>query len=249
MFPKLFLLTAACLLATSTATGQGVYQPPSAYPVAAPQAGAPAAVATISPQLELLRQKIAQRDQLQREIDELIVATQTPQAIEIHLELLEINVTAAEKLGVDLATLTSEQLEELRVAGAVQTLSRPRFMASSGQQLNSQVGESQKIECRADSLGNNRLRMALHVEAKGNAESTGGSKSPAGTMIAFDAPLELNFSETRILSGLRSQRTQTRRGALGRVTETVTTQATLVVRAEPILPRTAGVVPAAFTPR
>ena len=247
MSPKFFFFAATCLLATRGATGQGVNDVPAAYPVGAPTAAASAPIMATSPQLELLHQKIAQRDQLQREIDQLIIATQTPQMIEVHLELLEVNVAAAEKLGINLETLTPEQLEELRRAGATQTRSRPKFMASSGQQFNSQVGDAQKVECRADSLGNNRVRMTLYVAAKSNAD--GDSKSPQGKTLSADTSLELNFSETRILSGLLSKRTQTRRGALGRVTETVTTQTMLVVRAEPIMPRTAGVVPAAFTHR
>lgn len=247
MFSKLFLLAAACLLVTRAATAQLANDVPAAYPVAAPATTAPVIPLTTSTQLELLHQKIAQRDQLQREIDQLIVVTQTPQMIEIHLELLEVNIETAEKLGIDLSTLTSPQLEELRRAGAMQSLSRPRLMSSSGQQINSQVGDS-KIECRADSLGNNRVRLTLHIAAKSSADAD--FKSPQGTTLSADTSLELNFSETRILSGLISKRTQTRRGALGRVTETIRTQMTLVVRAEPIMPRPAGVVPAAaFTPR
>lgn len=252
MFPKLFLLAAACLLVTRGAAAQLVSELPTAYPVAAPPAVTPAALATMSPQLELLHQKIAQRDQLQREIDQLIIETQTPQVIELHLELLEINVATAEELGIDLSTLTPPQVEELRRQGATQTVLNPKFMTSSGEQLNSHLGEEKKIQCRADSLGNNRVHLALHVAAKTNAElnDAAGATSPQGTTLAFDTRLECNFSEPRILSGLRLKRTQTRRGALGRVTESITTQAVLIVRAEPVLPQAVGVVPAAaFTPR
>jgi pilus assembly protein CpaC len=53
---------------------------------------------------ELLRQKLAQRDQLQREIDELSAATESWQQIVVRVKVLEVNLTKMRKQGVDLAS-------------------------------------------------------------------------------------------------------------------------------------------------
>ena len=266
MVPKLFPFTAACLLATSMAMGQGVYQAPVADPGAAAPLVAPAATApraAASPQLELLRQKIAQRDQLHREIDELVIATQTPQQMVVHIELLEVNITAAgrpEGNGLTVGAWTVEEIEELRKKGLAKSLAAPRLAAASGQFVNSQVGgangsqqrsSSTDVQLRPDSLGSNVVRIALRVEHTENGEDAVANREGAQhpPQFAVDTNLQMQFGETQILSGLVTKRTQTRRGALGRVTEMVTLERIVVVRAEPILPRTAGVVPAAFTPR
>jgi hypothetical protein len=55
------------------------------------------------PDRELLRQKLAQRDELQREIDELCEATQTWQQIVVRMKVMEINLTKMRKLGIDFA--------------------------------------------------------------------------------------------------------------------------------------------------
>jgi hypothetical protein len=58
------------------------------------------------------------------------------------------------------------------------------------------------------------------------------------------------LGEPLLLSGLRCKETRTRRGALGRVTEEITTETVVLIRVEGVLPRSAGVVPAsAIVPR
>jgi hypothetical protein len=65
---------------------------------------------------ELLRQKLAERDRLQREIDELRITTQTPEQIVVHLEMLEVNLTALRGLGLDFAGQTENGFVQSSVA-------------------------------------------------------------------------------------------------------------------------------------
>jgi pilus assembly protein CpaC len=53
---------------------------------------------------ELLQQKLAQREQLQQEIDELSAATESWQQIVVRVKVLEVNLTKMRKQGVDLAS-------------------------------------------------------------------------------------------------------------------------------------------------
>ncbi len=57
-------------------------------------------VALSSPQ-ELLRQKLAQRDQLQQEIDELCETTQSWQQVVVHVKVMEVSLTKMRELGID----------------------------------------------------------------------------------------------------------------------------------------------------
>jgi Flp pilus assembly secretin CpaC len=66
-----------------------------------------------SPQHEaaktLLREKLAQRDQLQREIAALRESTQTPEQFSVEVKMIEINRTKLRKLGVDWSTFKNGQ--------------------------------------------------------------------------------------------------------------------------------------------
>ena len=57
----------------------------------------------------LLKQKIADRDRLQREIDELRRATASPQQILVNIRALEINRSKLRRLGVEWATTDGKQ--------------------------------------------------------------------------------------------------------------------------------------------
>lgn len=268
MHPRLHTLIAACGLAAATpAIAQTL---PASYPSTAPAQQLPPAQDPILLQkLDLLRQRIAQRDQIQREIDQLIVETGTPQVITVHLELLEINVSAAEKLGEDFRrqspqteaagaiTWTAAEIELLREKGIALSLAKPQLMTASGQQATSRVanGESSpatEVQLRPDSLGNNQVHLDLFVERTAPSTEKKSEQLPGSAPQKFSMTtgLDLQFGETRVLSGLLMKRTQTRRGALGRVTESVTIEHVLLVRAEGVMPRAAGVVPAsAIAPR
>lgn len=227
--------------------------------------------------IEQLRQRLAQRDQLQREIDQLIVETQTPQQMVVHLELLEVNRTLADKLGIgsakqdpsvstmDFWPWTMAQLNELRRQGAVETLVSPKLHVTSGQLATSQVGVSHEnselngvdspfteISVRADSLGNNRVRVDFKVDRASPSEADKLNPNPAlrASHVGVSSRIDAAFEEPQMLGGLISKRTRTRRGALGRVTETVHVETVLLIRTEAIMPQSAGVVPAsAIAPR
>jgi hypothetical protein len=259
---RLHAVTAACGLAVTTPATIPVraQTPPASYPATAPTQPLSSAQDPILLQkLDLLRQRIAERDQLQREIDQLIVETRTPQAVQVFLEFMEVNLTAAERLGIAPAVggaFTPSQLEDLRQRGAIVFHSRPQLMGATGETLRMQTTNSETgaplgttVELQADSLGANRVRIAVHAKNQSKAEKS--SKTPeVPHTLEIDTQFEAAFGETKVFQGLLMNRTQTRRGALGRVTETIQTEAILVVRVEPILPRAAQVAPATvFSPR
>ena len=284
MFPRL-VMTLAALLFAKSATAQTV--PTYAIDVASqpfpPQVAphpinvpAPPDPATLQ-KLELLRQRIAQRDQLQREIDQLIVETQTPQSMTVHFELLEVNHSAAAKLGITPSgpqlmgsagvrpSWTLDELEKLRQAGAVQTLASPRIQVQSGEQAATQIGvvpsngDAEKIdspytklEVRADSLGNNQVQVDFRLD---RGAPLGGKKTDNGPIprtqhTIINSCVTSKFGATETFGGLTIDRTRTRRGALGRITETIMVETLLLVRVDAEMPRTTGVVPAsAIAPR
>lgn len=278
MLPRIHSLVAACgLAAASPAIAQTVptYAIDAASQPLPPQVAphpinAPAPADPVTQQkLEQLRQRIAQRDQLQREIDQLIVETQTPQTLKVFLEMLEINVTAADAyreknmpnqpVPVNTSkTMWSEiELDKLREAGIATSLARPALMVLSGQPASTRVSDAEntiatEVQLQADALGNNRVFLDLHVE---RTEPIQGVKNEANAEVprrrSFSNPsLELTLGQPLLLPGLRCKETRTRRGALGRVSEEITTETVVLIRVEGVMPRSAGVVPAsAIAPR
>jgi hypothetical protein len=272
MSPRLVATVVALLLFSPSASAQtvpalagGVPPQVAPHPINVP---APPDPVTLQ-KLGLLRERIVQRDQIQREIDQLIVETKTPQVMKIYLELLEINVTAAdayrEKNLPDQPVVFDPkktmwgviELDKLREAGIATSLARPQLMVLSGQQASSRVGNSEnssvtEVQLRADSLGNNRVFIDLYVErvVPTPGKKNGTNAEPPRRFSISNPSLELTFDEPSLLSGLRSKEKRTRRGALGRVTEEVTTETVLLITAEGVMPRQADVVPAtAIAPR
>lgn len=266
MFLRLSALALCWLLMAPLAAAQSPAQWSPAIPPH-PVSTQPAADPALLAKLELLNQRIAARDQLQREIDQLIVETQTPQQMVVHLELLEINVTASGKYETEAGKQTKwtlAEIEELRKRGIAKSLAAPRLSAANGQLITSQIGDASAdgsrgtpprvtdVQVRGDSLGNNQVRLAVHVDHSEPFEGTvakgGDPQQPHRSTV--DTRLELSFGETQLFGGLLTRKTRTRRGALGRVTEDVLTEKIIVVRVEPILPTTPGIVPAtAILPR
>lgn len=66
-----------------------------------PQPAVQQSAAPDSPAQKLLREKLAQRDTLQREIEELSQATGTPQQILVRVQMMEVDLTHLRKLGMD----------------------------------------------------------------------------------------------------------------------------------------------------
>ena len=280
MSPRLVATVVALLLISPSASAQtvpalaaGVPPQVAPHPINIPTPPDPVTLQ----KLGLLRERIVQRDQIQREIDQLIVETRTPQEMVVHLELLEVNRTMAEKLGIgsakrDPAVSTVEwgpwtmaELEQLRAKGAVQTLAAPKLEVVSGQQATSQIGVAHAnsddngvdspftdIRVRADSLGNNRVRVEFNVDHATPTEDGKSQRNPLHRTqhSSVNSRIESAFGESQMLGGLISRRTRTRRGALGRVTETSHVEMVLLIRTEAVMPKTAGVVPAtAIVPR
>ena len=273
------VMTFAALAFAASASAQAELTPTTDMP--SPQQVTPHAITTPAPtdpvlleKLLLLRERIAERDQLQHEIDQLIVETQTPQSMTVHFELLEVNHSAATKLGImptgrrltgsfsNRLAWTLDDLEKLRQEGAVQTLFAPRVQVSSGEQTKAQMGAAPvngeaaeidspytKLEVRADSLGNNQVQVDFRLDRTTPIEGKKADYSsvPRTQCTTIDSRLAAKFGETESFGGLLSERTRTRRGALGRVTETIMVETVLLVRVDAEMPRTAGVVAASAT--
>lgn len=272
------VMTFAALSFAATASAQTIPALAAGVPLQQASQAVPASPDPVTQQkLELLRQRIAQRDQLQREIDQLIVETQTPQTMSVHFELLEVNHSAAAKLGITPSgpkltgsfgvrpSWTLDELEKLRQAGVVQTLFAPRVQVISGEQAKAQMGAIPangdeekldspyaKLEVRADSLGSNQVQVDFRLDRGAPLE---GKKSDNGPIprtqhTVINSRVTSNFGTTETFGGPTIERTSTRRGALGRVTETIMVETVLLVRVDAEMPRTAGVVPAsAIAPR
>jgi hypothetical protein len=285
MRPRFHSLVAVCGLAVSPVIAQtvptyaidGASQP--LPPQVAPHpVNVPAPPDPVTQQkLELLRERIAQRDQLQREIDQLIVETQTPQCMTVHFELLEVNHSAATKLGISPSgpnltgsfgvrpSWTLDELEKLRKAGVVQTLFAPRVQVLSGEQAKAQIGDLPansdeekidspyaKLEVRADSLGNNQVQVDFRLDRGTPLEGkeTDNGPIPRTQHTTINSRVTSKFGTTETFGGPTIERTRTRRGALGRVTETAVVEHVLLIRVEAVMPHSAGVVPAsAIAPR
>lgn len=135
---------------------------PTSNPVAASGETAASAPddAEKASRLALLKQKLAERDRLQAEIAQLSKETETPQAIRVNMEMLEVSLTKLRKLGLDFSTfengnfaarLTSGDggvdmvtadvgfdafLAMLKRTNVAKTLSRPCVMTTSGQRAS-----------------------------------------------------------------------------------------------------------------
>jgi hypothetical protein len=76
---------------------------PQIAPGFAQQAPQPAGVAPApSPELQLLWQKLAQRDALQQEIDALRESTRTPEQVIVHVQMLEVHLTKLREMGLEM---------------------------------------------------------------------------------------------------------------------------------------------------
>jgi Flp pilus assembly secretin CpaC len=96
-----------------------------------------------SPQHEaaksLLREKLAQRDQLQREIAALRESTQTPEQISVQVKMVEINRTKLRKLGVDWSTFNNGQPTQTDLAGLLGTKPAAASTTAPGVSLQTNV--------------------------------------------------------------------------------------------------------------
>jgi hypothetical protein len=271
------LSLAALCLAAPAAHAQQLAAPGMPQQTAAPH---PVNLAPPGPvqqeKLELLRHCIAQRDQLQRQIDQLVVETQTPEQMIVHLELLEVNLTAAEKLGIapkaqetpagttTLNSWSGDDIAKLRSNDALQVLAAPKLEVANGEDARSQFGANANselngvespytdVQVRADALGNNRARVQFRVDRMTPDQDGRKKNDPAfrTQQSTVDSQVELAFDETISMGGLVMNRTRTRRGALGRVTETYKSEMVLLIRAEAVLPHASAIIPAtAISPR
>jgi Flp pilus assembly secretin CpaC len=64
----------------------------------------------------LLKEKLAQRDQLQREIAALRESTQTPEQILVRVKVLEVNLTKLRQANIDLTTIVDGQPQPIDIA-------------------------------------------------------------------------------------------------------------------------------------
>jgi Bacterial type II and III secretion system protein len=96
---------ASCPTVLPVAAGERSIVVPSIASEVDPPLVAPGAAKSPDAEVSLLREKIAQRDALQREIDALAESTQTPEKFVLRLQLIEIDRSKLRQLGSDLARL------------------------------------------------------------------------------------------------------------------------------------------------
>ncbi|WP_428305769.1 hypothetical protein [Lacipirellula sp.] len=272
---QILSLVAVCLAAPA-ASAQQLLPAAPAMPqqIVAPANLAPPVTPAQQEKLQLLRDCIAQRNQLQRRIDRIMVETQTPERMIVHLELLEVNLTAAEKIGVfpkaqdspagttTFNSWTEADIAKLRSEDAVQVLASPKLEVSSGEESRSHFGPEANsengakspftdVQVYADALGNNQARVDFRIDRTTPDPERSAKDPTARTQVStVNSQIEVTFGETVSLGGLITNRTRTRRGALGRVTETYKSEMVLLIRAEALLPHASGIVPAtAIFPR
>ncbi|BBO34704.1 hypothetical protein [Lacipirellula parvula] len=253
---------AAVYLAAPVVHAQTAQRIPATFqasPAAHAETNSQAVDVALQQKLELLQQRIAERDRLQYEIDRLIVETQTPQRMTVYLDLVEIDVTAAEKSGFKSSTpgvWNAAQIEELRKQGAARSIVSPQLNAVNGQVATSTYGSEDsavegpvtKVQVQGDSLGNNRVRVTFRLHRMTPDRS--GKAVGRTNEFVVDTQLETSFGEPQTLQGLRSTRTRTTRRALGRVTEEVAIDTVLIVRADAEVSNVGAIVPAtAISPR
>jgi Flp pilus assembly secretin CpaC len=236
----------------------------------------------------LLKEKLAERDRLQREISALREQTKTPEQILVRVKMIEVNLTKMRKLGIDFSTSLNPKNTALKapfsatrvdaphgspgtfefsilddgktIGGFVDALQRrnlanvlaePSVVTTNGQRASLAVvdecsipapGEvggvkiqkyGTQLDVTATALGDNRVR--LHVRPRvseldaSRKISVGGQPILALTVREVDTAVEMELSQSAVLSGLVQERKVTTTDWLGRKSDAVEEIALVVV--------------------
>ena len=133
-------------------------------PTIAPQVPAPHVAALPQPSqheaaMTMLREKLAQRDQLQREITALRESTQSPEQISVTVKMVEINRTKLRQLNVDWSTFGDGKDKSIDVAALLGI--KAGAASASPQTLNYHTNVDPAILAIFDSLERQQLSRVL----------------------------------------------------------------------------------------
>lgn len=178
----------------------------------------------------LLKQKLAELNCLQSEIDALRVETGTPQAVLVKLKVTEVSRTKLRELGVDLDDLianghiSKEHLDWLKNQNVAKVLCEPNIMVTCGRPASFIVGGEvpmptvpgtqqpveykrfgTEIDLRAAAKGENRVRLELRarvseIDAARTIE-VAGKNVPAFTVRQADSAIDTELGQTAVISG------------------------------------------------
>ncbi len=182
----------------------------------------------------LLRQKLAEMNCLQDEIDALRVSTGTPQSIILKLQVLEVSRTKLEKIGGNfdefIATncISDEQIRWLRDHNVAKVKSEPTLAVVCGRPASFSVGGEvplpaadaeqpvgfQKIGTQIDLLataqGENRLRLELRARVsdvdEARSQEVAGKRTPAFSIREVDSAVETQIGHMVALAGTTEHR-------------------------------------------
>jgi Flp pilus assembly secretin CpaC len=169
-------------------------------PTVAPQIPAPHVATLPQPSqheaaMMLLREKLAQRDQLQREIDALRASTQTPEQISVTVKVVEINRTKLRQLNVDWSTFGDGKDKSVDVAALLGI--KPGPASAAPQPLNFHTNVDPAILAIFDSLERQQVSRVL---AAPTVVTTSGH--PASINIGG----ELSAPQPEASGGLKNQK-------------------------------------------
>jgi Flp pilus assembly secretin CpaC len=236
------------------------------------------APASSSDQVAALQSKLAERDRLQSEIDELRKATGTPEQILVRVEILEVSLTKLKQLGIELPESAGgivarpESLAALRRPAAYRHSSEPSVAdvpadgtsaelvgllkqnnigkvladpslvvlsdrpasfvvggqvpvpAAPGSKLALEFQEfGTRVDVRATSLGNNRLRLEVTPRVseidESHAIEVQGQRVPGFRVRQCAAGFEAALWQTVIIAGGSQDRVEAIRTSDGRIEE------------------------------
>jgi Flp pilus assembly secretin CpaC len=178
----------------------------------------------------LLKQKLAEMNCLQSEIDELRIATGTPRAILVKMKVTEVSRTKLRELGVEFDDLmasgriSKEQLDWLKKNNAAKILSEPNIAVTCGRPASFIVGgevpmptvpgsqqavefkrHGTEIDLLAIAQGENRVRLEVRARVseidEGHEIDVAGKRVPGFNVRQVDSAVDTEMGKTVAVSG------------------------------------------------
>jgi Flp pilus assembly secretin CpaC len=177
----------------------------------------------------LLRQKLAELNCLQSEIDELRAATGTPQAILAKIKVTEVSRTKLRDLGVELddlladGSISKEQLDWLKNNNVAKVLSEPNIAVTCGRPASFIVGGEvpmptipgspqaaefkrfgTEIDLLATAKGENCIRLEVRARVSEiddeHAIEVVGKRVPGFSVRQVDSAIDVELGKTAAIS-------------------------------------------------
>ena len=194
----------------------------------------------------LLRQKLAEMNCLQSEIDALRVATRTPQAVLVKIKVVEVSRTALRNVGIDFDEMISngqmdkEQLDLLLDNNVAKVLAEPNIATTCGRPASLIVGGEEpmpaapgskqavefkrfgtEVDLLAIAQGENRIRLEVRARVSevdsARANEVAGKRVPGFSVRQVDTAFESEIGHTVALSGHVQRRVEARKVSSNKV--------------------------------